>query len=281
MAALLLLPSSGTGQELDRIRALSVDSLTAPVPTYFSPGLEAEAGTYAEIVARLNSVLFDSLGVSIEPVVAVLAPNDWSVFPTAPGMVPGVVGLDSGRYLVRVPVPTATMSAAYREAEPYLPAARLAELRAAGLSYSDAVASATEAILYHELGHIYALEMGIGIEPRWFAEFIASYIGYSGLVQVSEQDRIVWDAIMDARAAAPGPSPGTIAGFDGFLGSEGILWYQGHFAELVRELRPELGFDFVRDVQRIHTSRYDPDDLMARLGEISPRFITWADSLGR
>lgn len=284
----ILLPQ--VNLSLTIVTGLGLELLPGPVPTYFSPGHRERAETLQAWLRDADEFFQSRLKIAPPFHLAVLTPEHWAAISPGPYGVPFVT--DAYRLVVLPAVPElAVVTQIYTAARPSLPPAAAAELEALGVSYDDAVRQVLDLIGFHEVGHVYAAELGYRNDntARWLEELLATYAAYSYLDVAQPASITIWDALSEAVLGFVEPNSRslddlTTLGVRG-LGPAGYGWFQSHFnlrdAVIVRQ-RPRAtwfkqlaahGLD--QDTRAIPTS-----ELLRRLRGFNPSFTQWADGAG-
>jgi hypothetical protein len=272
------------------VQGLGLELLPGPVPTYYSAGHQERAEMLQSWLRGADEFFQKRLKIAPPFHVAVLTPEDWAAISPVPYGVPFVT--DNYRLVVLPAVPElAVVTQIYSAAQPSLPPAAAAELAALGVSYDDAVSQVLDLIGFHEVGHVYAAELGYRNDNtvRWLEELLATYAAYSYLAVAQPSSITVWDALSEAVLGFVEPRSRSLDDFGTLgvrgLGPDGYGWFQSHFnlrdAVIVRQ-RPHgtwfkqlsaHGLD--QDTRAIPTS-----ELLRRLRGFHPSFTQWADGAG-
>lgn len=281
------LPSS---QVLSDLQALGLESLPAPIRTYYSPGYRERAEMLQAWLRSADTFFQRRLHIAPTFDLAVLNPEHWAViFPGPYGVpfyteAPHVVVMPA---ILELAVPTQI----YTASRVALPASAAADLAAVGVSYEDAVLQVVDLIGFHEVGHVYGETLGYhaGNTPRWLRELLATYAAYSYLQVERPSSITVWDALSEAVLGFVEPTSLSLDDFNEQgargLGPATYGWYQSHFnlrATDVLHQRPRAtwfkqlaGTGIDRDTRDLATS-----ELMRRLRGFHPSFTEWADAAG-
>jgi hypothetical protein len=265
---------------LGPLKALQLQHLDEPVSVYFRPEARERALRLAAAIHEAEVFFGDSLDVQLLPTLAVLSESDWSQISNKPYGSP-YVGMSAR--LIHMP----------EKSDGFLPEHYLAvaeeclalsgsvslgeaeELRAAARRVVDLV-------LFHEIGHAYAASLRIDSQPLWFAEFIATYIGYSYLYRSRPADARAWNLLMSCRATGSRPPIPTLAEFAEAPVDLSFLWFQAEFARYVAEIYPVAGLDLVRQTQAFYRRGVFPStkELVQYLDGSFSGFRKWAEGIG-
>lgn len=281
--ATVLLTSPAQAQvdsTLIRVRAASVDSAAAAVPLYFSAGYGERAADLGALIASAKTYLRDLLGVSADLYLAVLAEPEWEQVGSAPYGIP-YVSLGRPWVVVLPAVPErGVLHENFRQA-----------------LGDEGALTMIDNIGFHEAGHVFISEYLYPEDApetppvRWFDEFLAQYLAYALLRDLSPDRATVWDAYTEAALAQPAPQMTSLADFDaayyGYLstpeGAPNYGWYQSMFARRVAEVYEQRGLAFLAALQKDlpwrRFERWTTDDVLERLERIEPGFQPWAEQL--
>jgi hypothetical protein len=283
-----LQPQASTVLEI--LQGLGLESLAAPVPTYYSAGHRERAESLQTWLRGADAFFQRRLRIAPPWQLAVLSPEDWAAITPGPYGVPFVT--DAYRLVVLPAVPElAVVTQVYSASEGALPPDAAADLAALGVSYADAVRQVTDLIGFHEVGHVYIAELGYHKDntARWFEELLATYAAYSYLDVAHPASITIWNALSEALLGFVQPSSRSLDDFNTLyiqgLGPVTYGWFQSHFNlrddDVVRQ-RPRAtwfaqlaahGLD--QDTRAIPTS-----ELLNRLRGFMPGFRQWADAVG-
>jgi hypothetical protein len=267
---------------IDQVRALGLDSLSAPLPVFHRPADRARA-TEAQALLREAARFFaDSLGLETRVHVAVLPKADWERVSRVPY---GVPYIQSG--VVFLPATfDGAISEDFRKLQAGASPAVQALVAETGVSFDENAARMTDLIGLHELGHSYAGQMGIRPHARWFSEFLASYFAYAFLERAAPRLAPSWHAMLQAKLESPTPAHTTLDDFERLyigVGPENYNWYQAVFARQVANVFRERGLGFIRVVQQqFPRTQGDPIPSAAvveRLEAIHPGFQAWSANI--
>lgn len=271
------------------VEGLGLELLPGPVPTYYSPGHRDRAEALQAWLRDADAFFQRRLKVAPPFHLAVLTPAHWAAISPGPYGVPFVT--DEYRLVVLPAVPElAVVTQIYSAARPGLPPSAAADLDALGVSYDEAVRQVLDLIGFHEVGHVYAAELGYRNDntARWLEELLATYAAYSYLDVAQPASIVVWDALSEAilgHVEPPSRSLDDFAGGVRVLGPAGYGWFQSQFnlrdAVVVRQRPRATWFEQLaahgldQDTRAIPTS-----ELLRRLRGFNPDFTEWADEAG-
>jgi hypothetical protein len=283
-----LQPQASTALEI--LQGLGLESLSSPVPTYYSPGYRERAESLQGWMRGADAFFQRRLRIAPPWQLAVLSPEHWAALSPGPYGVPFVT--DAYRLVVLPAAPElAVVTQVYSASEGALPPGAAADLAALGVTYAEAVGQVTDLIGFHEVGHVYIAELGYHKDntARWFEELLATYAAYSYLDVAHPASITIWNALSEALLGFVQPSSRSLDDFNTLyiqgLGPVTYGWFQSHFNlrdDVVVRQRPRAtwfaqlaahGLD--QDTRTIPTS-----ELLNRLRGFMPGFRKWADAAG-
>jgi hypothetical protein len=240
-------------------------------------------------------------GWRVAPYVAVLSEADWRSSIENPYGVPGVrMG------------PIAFVPTDVRAGVVYTDAVALRDSVSAALvalmdttcgTFERCVADAADAIILHELGHVYEHRAHIGRPTLWLGEMVAHYFAYAYLRE-RQPSRVAPWLLMHRLYAAAAPRLKSLEEFERAAGLPGMtpLEYgrlQALFLERVEQVYPRQGLGFITKLAAAfprqerptgcpsggggvcESHRRDSDEVLERLEFIEPGFIAWAKTVGQ
>jgi len=273
---------------LARVRSLGLESLPDPVPTYYSPELRPRAEALQRRVRDAVSFFESRHNIPSPLTLALLNEPHWAAVSRAP------YGLGFASVAPRVVVWAAStekgiMAQIFRAAHAAASSPEVSQAwTSLGVSHEAAVAQVLEAILLHEVGHVYVNgALGFRDVARWFNEFMATYIAYTFLRSREPAAIGVWNAVSLDIIHGIQPSTRKLDDFNRLynqLPPQTYGWFQSHF---------NLGVTAVLEQKRdtdwfveLRTAGLDKDsrslttsELLGRLDRIAPGIKGWAEKL--
>ena len=273
-------------EALDLMRQLGIPLADGDVPVHYSAAFESRGRELGTDLAAAVDYYEDHLGVRLPIVLAVLDEEDWPRVTTIPyGFPHPFMGTPNVVFLGATPENPAAMD--MRRRHTFASEADHEKVRRAGLSWDEASGRFLDLVGYHELGHIYADALGIESHRRWFAEMLATYIGYAFMKSERPEQALVWEGVIASLPASPRPDHSSLADFERLYVNVGIpnyQWYQGIFHVRVEEVYEAQGIDFVHRVREAlpagASGELSTPDLLERLERIQPGFHAWAERFG-
>jgi hypothetical protein len=288
---------------LQKVRDLRLDSLVAgPAVAYYSERGEARARAFASVMSDMLGYFEKQGGWRVAPFyVAVLSEEDWRSTIENPYGVPGVrLG------------PVAFVPTDVRAGAVYIDAvalrdsvkpALLAEIDSTCGTLDRCVMDAADAIILHELGHIFERRAGIGRPAVWLSEVVAHYFAYA-YMRERQPSRIAAWMLMHRLYAAAAPRLKSLDEFEAARGLSGMTpleygRFQALFLERVEQVYARQGLGFITKLAAAFPRQERPTgcppggggicdsyrlenrEVLRRLEAIEPGFVAWADSVGQ
>jgi hypothetical protein len=245
------------------------------VPLSASQGAEAQARRIATMVERARDWSASIFGMTPAFRLDVSGPDDWPTVAAAPGLTYGLPHTsDEGDRLIVGAEPGAFFAATARSYLPYTtPETREALVRAFGQELHPA--TFVDAIVVHELGHLYHQQVPFDFPHLWLMELFANLVmvGYAYDVEpalVPGVEAYASAAVQAAGDLFPGSRLEDMTAPPA-VSAETYVWYEMVLIAGACALWRAAGANGLR---RMHTDLRDPSlDLAAthaRLGQIHP-----------
>lgn len=272
---------------LDRVRNLKLDSIQTSFTAYYSKGYATRAIEMSKRIANDRSFYQDSLMIDVKVILALLDPADNAKAPIA-GPPYGMPFVGDDDHMIVMPADTSTgaVKEAYSPFKKTVSANAVKKLKQAGFTYDDALNTMVDLVALHEIGHTQVSAYGIRTRQPWFAEFMATYVGYAYMHYREPKMATVWDITTHAGYVGYKPKYKTLDVFNKLyikVGSDNYVWYQNAFSERIRDVFSKKGLSFIRLVrEKLADKTFKPataQELLIVLEKIEPGFIKWADSL--
>lgn len=275
---------------LPRVVKLELPSLPGPVPSYYDHGVKVHAEGLQADLREMNSFYQERLGVQVAVTLAVLNSNQWTRVNPIPFGLPGVHGEPPVVF-----IPAYSGGWAYRKMlarkEAIPPDVLQDYLRTSQQTFEAASDDFVDFIALHELGHALLVHYGIDPGCHWLNEFLASYFGYAFLAERRPERKPV--ITLFGRPPQTRPKHTTLADFERhYFLVDDYAWYQGMFEQRIREMYPQAGLQFIKDLKRVLprtvpipegvsipdqvVNRLPPEAVVEKLEAIAPGFKTWA-----
>ena len=275
-----------TPTNLDRVRALGLDSLDAGYRVFYSDGYAERAAAMGRLVAASNAFYRDRLGIDVaELTVALLDPADYERAALPGGIPYGLPFVNGGVVVQPADLRVGLIRDAYAPYEATASPRLVARLGAVGLSYAEALPVMFDAIALHEIGHVQVDAYGLDTKQPWLNEWMATYLGYAFMRVHEPEMAVVWDVVLEAGREGYEPAHTSLDDLNRLytgVGFENYIWYQNIFQDRVHALYDLHGLDVVRVVkERLADPDWTPEtaaELIAALDEVAPGFAEWAEA---
>ena len=268
----------------EHMRELSLETLEGDVWVYYSAGYR-ERAEYLQDLSGSAKRYFerpDITGVEMNLGLVVLDADDWAE----------VIRMPYGMAHISMSPPTAILAATHDDwltnnnitRKERLPEAFLSRLEDLDLEFEESMRTLTDLLGFHEMGHLFAEHYGAHTWPdlMWLAEFVATYLAYSFMVEERPLLAVAWDIATDALAEGGSVQYTSLADFEELYVRTGddYGWYQGRFAQRVSEVHQRMGISFIHELKELLVEfPAPPDDDPFRLKQlegICPGFLDWA-----
>jgi hypothetical protein len=272
--------------QLEKVLNLGLPQLPGQIPTYYSNGAKARAQKLEAAIVDMNAFFQKRLGIRTHVTLAVLDSNDWSQVSSQPYGLPNV---DEDTSVIFMPATSGGLAfhqmMGRRDA---IPADVLKVYLETNHTTFEAVADEfVDVIGFHELGHKLCNEYGINPRCHWLNEFVASYFDYAYISERRPESKKVFDLL--GRPSKLRPKNTTLADFERLYEEvDDYGWYQGMFETRIRELYPQKGLKFLKDLHKQFPAAaghartipvpnpVPPEQALGELEKIAPGFETWA-----
>lgn len=246
----------------------------APVPVRVSEGFQTQASQIAAMVVRARDWATSVLGMAPTFAIDVAAPDDWAEV-APPALAYGLPHTnDEGDRLVVGAEPAGFFGATVRDYLPHTDAPTRRQLQQA-YGHDLDLGPFVDAIIVHELGHLYHQQVPFEFPRLWLMELFANLV-MVGYLHDCEADMLpgvqayAHAAVQAAPALYPRRSLDTMAAPPD-VSPETYVWYQMVLIAGACQLWRQAGPDGLR---AIHTSfrnvELDLGTIRSRLAEISP-----------
>ena len=267
---------------------LDLSSVAGPVPVYYSRGYEARARTLQAQATRAVDYFSAQLEVRPAIVLAVLAQRDWEWLADIGYGMPWAQGERS--WMLAIPATHAMFDelAAQIRQQPESAADIARAVQATGLSYEEGMHLAADAIMYHELGHIFSGAYGTGQPNLWLGEFLAGYFLEVYQAEVTPDARVAPFARLFRNWLDRSSKP-TFTALEDLesryvdMAPANYGWYQAQFEDRAQAVFRKEGLTFIRRLKTAlpasEKGTLPVAEVLARLERISPGFVAWGASL--
>ena len=267
-----------------KVQNLKLDSTNVGELVYYSEGYLDRAELISIQLKKARTFYLDQLGIDVKVKIALLDTIDYhKVSHPIPYGMPFV-----NNKLIFLPADISTgavidMYAPFSNAISEEAKSNLKDLE---MDFGNALNRMVDLIGLHELGHVQNSAMDIDTKQSWFDEFMASYFGYAFMQNNDPSLAVIWDVITHAGFDGYTPKHVSLDVFNELYFGVGVgdyVWFQNAFQERIRVVYAAKGLDFIGLVkEKLADSSFKPataKELLEKLEEIEPGFLTWADSL--
>jgi hypothetical protein len=289
LSGLVMAASPERAQDIrDVLEAMHLPMLSGGVPTYYSTAHEVRAARIQKMAAGMTDFYRSKLGLPLEARVAVLDSADYAKL-----RVSARYPMAFARVAESLVIMPATLEGTRVEAEVksrtsvlQLPPEIVTVLARNGIRPEELGDVLRDALVFHELGHLYSVVYGIATPRRWLSEFLASYWSEAYTAVAFPEFAQLGDAMSKAAPAAQTPAHTSLADFEsGTLGDADYEWYEGQFYRRVAEVFAARGLDFLTQMKAAFpadkAATLDDAEIAARLEAITPGWRDWIAAFGK
>ena len=273
---------------LERVRSLDVESLPGPVPTYYSPGARARAEALQSRVRDAVSFFESRYGIPSPLSLAVLNEAHWAAM--SPGPYGGMSASAAPPVVLLPAFPDRGVMAQFFRATHA--AASSPEVRQAwaslGVSHEMAVPQVIDAMVFHEVGHVFLRALGFSWTRHWFNEFTATYMAHILLRSREPVTLSMWKAVSSDIVHGFKPSTRSLDEFNrqyGMkLGPETYGWFYSQVnLGVAAVFEHTKDTDWFKELRAAGLDKGDPSlttsELLDRLERMTPGIKSWAEGL--
>lgn len=270
---------------LDEVKKLPVDVIEGEITVYHTKGYEDRALMLGQMLEESNEFLEQLLGISASINLAVLDRSHWlQVTKQFPYGLPCVFwGKD---YVVLLPatIDDGAVVSMFLDMSGKVSQSVLDRLESHNLTYDDAARMMVDVIGFHELGHIYTQVYELTTHRKWFDEIVATYFAYAYMDARHPEFLAVYEALCQTIIDTVDPRFTSFEDFETIytgVGTENLGWYQSMFVKRISAIYPEHGLSFLEKGKASLESdrKLTDEELLARLEDIAPGFIQWAEEV--
>lgn len=271
---------------LDEVKKLPVNVIEGEITVYHTKGYEDRALMLGQMLEEAKEFFEQSLGISANISLAVLDRSHWlqitNFFPYGSPWVSwdNVVFLPATIDDGRVVSNQLAMSGKASQSV-------LDKLGSHNLTYDDAARMFVDVIGFHELGHIYNRTYELTTHRKWFEEMAASYFAYAYMDARHPELLAVFECGHQTIIDTVDPVFTSFADLERLSNAvnsackQNYGWYQAMFIKRISAIYPDHGLSFLENAKvALESDRQLTDEeLLARLEEIAPGFIQWAEEV--
>lgn len=266
-----------------KVAAMDLTPLAGSPATLHGEGFAERAAWFQRQLRDAQAHLDARLDLRLEATLVIIGEQDWlRGCMRLPYGIPHVIY--DGNFVFMAGDADNPASRAYAETGPLLPAALRARIERPDRSFEDAARRFIDLIVFHELGHLYAI--AYGVHPSggsWLGEFVASYLGSDFLAAHGPDDLAMIQAMNHAFVTTTEPRHTSLEDFNRLylrMQPENYGWYQGRIGERVGEIHARRGIGFIHALNTADLAgETDHARLLERLDAIEPGFSEWAQEM--
>ena len=272
---------------LERVRSLDVESLPGPVPTYYSPGARPRAEALQRRVRDAVSFFESRYGIPSPLSLAILNEPHWAAL--SPGPYGGMSASAAPPVVLLPAFPDRGVMAQFFRATHA--AASSPEVRQAwaslGVSHEMAVPQVIDAMVFHEVGHVFLRALGFSWTRHWFNEFTATYMAHI-LLRREPATLRMWKAVSLDIVHGFKPSTRSLDEFNRLygmkLGPETYGWFYSQVnLGVAAVLEHTQDADWFKELRAAGLDKGNPSlttsELLDRLERMTPGIKNWAEKL--
>ena len=207
---------------LEKVKELDLQTYEGSFTTYFSEGYNEKANDVSGLLNNSTAYFENNFDIKKTFALAVLSEKDWSKVTQIPYGLPFVSGPP---YIVCIPGNSENkLGSVVKNA---LNNSNL--MKKYSLKSSELTEQFISLIGFHELGHIYATELGINFPNKWTYEFAATYFAYLYLKETAPTKNMLWLDVADLLLDEIEPKYKSLKTFEELyvrVGIENYAWYQ-------------------------------------------------------
>ena len=270
---------------LDEVKKLPVGVIEGKITVYYTKGYEDRALMLGQMLEEAKEFFEQSLGVSTDINLAVLDRSHWLQISNSRPY--GVMWVWDNVIIMPATTDDGAIVSAFLDKvkSGKVPQSVVDKLESlSNQTYDEAIRRQVDAIVFHELGHIYTWTYGLKTHRKWFHEMAATYFSHA-FMDAKYPELLAVDDVMDQiKIDTVDPRFTSFEDFErlyGRIDNDNYGWYQTMFARRIAAIYPEHGFSFLEKAKAALESdrQLTDEELLARLEEIAPGFIQWAEEV--
>jgi hypothetical protein len=270
---------------------LGVPSAPGAIPLYYSRGYEQRGRELRDRLVPAIHFFESRLKVTPNVMLAVLSQKDWTPLSWVPSydipwsvLASSSVALDRAALVAMPAMRDLTAQIAGISQPGELPQDVAKTLEATGLTLEQGVRLATDGIMYHELGHIYADAVGLPPRLGWLGEFFADFLWVAYFSDGSvDPGAVAYTNAWRTWRLSAHPTHTSLEDFDRlYLRVGNYGWYQAQFERRAAEVYKSEGLAFLQRARAALPPTDRPmavDEALRRLERVTPGFVEWAARL--
>jgi len=289
-----LAPSDPSSYKLfsGSVRQKNLDSLHDPfipgaMKTFYSPGYRVRAEFLQKLLTGEFGYYTKKFGVEFAPVtLAVLSRDQWTKVVPFPYALPSITM--TRPYIFTMPSDWSTSTTFPFPQKEDVDLATLNRARSEGHTWETLRWEGGDGIGTHEIGHSISSQLGIDPHANWFAEFLASYIGYAYL-KAEHPEEVLGNEIFWKAGFLKTHHPHTSIEYLETHYEEipiqdpaNYAWYEFALDQRLLEVYEQQGFDFLVKVRNrfpVDGSKLSTAQILDILETIQPGWKAWAQRM--
>lgn len=277
--------SDNSRTAIETIQSLPLDSAKHGVMVYFSnEGNEGKvkAGELGPKIAGLMVFFEESLGVDLDFSLALLDEKLWKdhlQYPYVPH-----IDQRSSPAIAYLPLESDwSMYDFLMDLEDDTSDELRKKIADSGYTWKGFSKKASDLIIIHEIGHLYAETYGIAKPSKWFDEFVANYFAYAFIHAATPEDADIWKLLGDVMFEGHEPQHRTLNEFEELYAQVGVMdfmWFESALQIKANPLVEKRGVSFIRDLKKAFpegTGNLSNKEIIEKLDKMAPGFNEWAE----
>jgi hypothetical protein len=274
------------------VRQKNLDSLHDPslpgaMQAFYSPGFRVRAEFLQNLLTGEFDYYSKKFGTEFAPVtLAVLTPEQWTKVVPFPYALPSMTM--TRPYIFTMPSDWSKSTTFPFPQKKDVDLATLNRARSEGHTWETLRWEGGDGIGTHEIGHSISWQLGIDPHVHWFAEFLASYIGYAYL-KAEHPEEVLGNELFWKAGFLNTPHPHTSIEYLETHYKEipiqdpaNYAWYEFALDQRLLEVYQQQGFDFlvkVRNSFPVDASKLNTAEVLDRLEAMQPGWKAWAQRM--
>ena len=130
-------------------------------------------------------------------------------------------------------------------------------------------------VALHELGHVAVRQLNVKVPADWFGEFLATYVGYTYLLDQRPADAKWWTEVNAELVKRITPRHVALHDIGAGVGLENYIWYQASLHGRVHEVADRMRWSFIERLAEVSSAT--AESLVHDLEAVAPGFLAWAE----
>jgi hypothetical protein len=266
LVALIVFCSIAKAQNLESVKALNTPSLSGQtVSVFYSDKYRERAVKLQAALEKGNSYFKEKL--SVENNLLYLTVFDADDYKKLRAMQPYGLPFVTGNPPI-VFLPATSDGAVAMQSRPLfenLPPEISRKLKEMGYDIKTAIDTSVDLIGFHELGHLYALKLGIHTKIAkvfWLKEFLATYLAYSYLVKNEPKSAELWRLMSGVLVNSWKPDNQSLREMEkvSFSDPKAYSWYQSKIVLKTVDVYKSQKLNFVKRLKKFVKNKENPGE---------------------